>query len=165
LCPPLARLLAVRAVIGLRNPGHTVAKLLGTFAGAQTLRVVNYTHPEYGELLARFLEATGASAMLMRGTEGEPAADARRLQKLDVFIAGQSRPELSVPAQEGVLTGAPVLPAGNDASTTASTIQAIVSGAIPAPAPLATQTACLLRALASLQPSSQEAAEPVPATQ
>ena len=28
LCPPLARLLDVRRVVGLRNPGHTVAKLL-----------------------------------------------------------------------------------------------------------------------------------------
>jgi hypothetical protein len=103
--------------------------------------------------------------MLMRGTEGEPAADARRLQKLDVFIAGRLRPELSVPAQEGVLTGAPVLPPGNDASTTASTIQASVSGAIPAPAPLATQTACLLRALATIEASAAQAPEPAPATQ
>ena len=165
LCPPLARLLAVRAVVGLRNPGHTVAKLLGTFSGAPTLRVVNYTHPEYGELLARFLETTNANAMLMRGTEGEPVADARRLQKLDVFIAGRARPNLSVSAQEGVLTGAPVLPSGNDASTTASTIQAIVSGAIPAPASLATQTACLLRALATMQASAKEATEAAPTTQ
>lgn len=164
LCPPLARLLAVRAVVGLRNPGHTVAKLLGTFPGAPTIRVVNFTHPEYGERLARFLEATGASAMLMRGTEGEPAADARRLQKLDVFIAGRQRPDLSVPAQEGVLISAPVLPSGNDAATTASTIQAIVSGAIPAPAPLAIQTATLLRALAAAQTAIRGVSEAVPAT-
>ena len=103
--------------------------------------------------------------MLMRGTEGEPAADARRLQKLDVFIGGRLRADLSVPAQEGVLTGAPVLPPGNDASTTASTIQAIVSGAIPAPASLATQTACLLRALATTQVGVPEASEAAPATQ
>lgn len=166
LCPPLARLLAVRAVVGLRNPGHTVAKLLGTFAGAPTLRVVNYTHPEYGELLARFLEGTGADAMLMRGTEGEPAADARRLQKLEVFVAGQRRADLSVPAQEGVLTGASVLPPRNDAATTASSIQAIVSGAIPAPLPLAQQTACLLRALAATaQSGTLEASASVTATQ
>jgi anthranilate phosphoribosyltransferase len=165
LCPPLSRLLAVRAVVGLRNPGHTVAKLLGTFAGAPTLRVVNYTHPEYGELLARFLEATAANAMLMRGTEGEPAADARRLQKLEIFVAGRSRPELSVPAQGGVLASAPVLPPGNDASTTASTIQAIVSGAIPAPAPLAAQTACLLHAMATMPAGAPDVTSPVSATQ
>lgn len=33
LCPPLARLLDVRRVIGLRNPGHTVAKLLAPAQG------------------------------------------------------------------------------------------------------------------------------------
>ena len=79
LCPALARLLDVRRVVGLRNSGHTVAKLLAGCQGP-ALRVVNYTHPEYGSLLAEFLATTQASALLMRGTEGEPVADARRLQ-------------------------------------------------------------------------------------
>jgi anthranilate phosphoribosyltransferase len=150
LCPPLARLLAVRDVVGLRNSGHTVAKVLAACAGAPTLRVVNHTHPDYAALLTGFLAATGADAVLMRGTEGEPVADARRLQRLDVFVAGLARPDLSLPAQEGVLTQAPVLPRSNDASTTASTIQSIVSGAMPAPAPIAAQVGCLLRALDAL---------------
>ena len=150
LCPPLARLLAVRDVIGLRNSGHTAAKLLAPCRGAPTMRVVNHTHPEYGGLLAEFLAATGADALLMRGTEGEPVADARRLQRLDVFVGGALRPDLSLPAQEGVLTQTPSLPTGHDAASTASTIQAIVSGAMPAPAPIAAQVACLLRALAAL---------------
>ena len=34
LCPALARLLDVRRVVGLRNPGHTVAKLLMPCTGA-----------------------------------------------------------------------------------------------------------------------------------
>ncbi|MEO6361878.1 MAG: DNA-binding protein YbiB [Caldimonas sp.] len=148
LCPPLARLLAVRAVVGLRNSGHTIAKLLAAATGGPVLRVVNYTHPEYAVLLARFLEATEADAMLMRGTEGEPVADARRLQKLDVFVAGVARPDLSLPAHDGVLTEMPVLPRGNDAATTASTIQSIVSGAMPAPRSIAAQVECLLLALA-----------------
>ena len=147
LCPPLARLLAVRDVVGLRNSGHTVAKLLAACAGARTLRVVNHTHPEYATLLAGFLAATGADAVLMRGTEGEPVADARRLQRLDVYVGGVARGDLSLPAQEGVLRQAPVLVRSNDASTTASAIQAIVSGAMPAPAPIAAQVACLLRVL------------------
>ena len=95
LCPPLARLLAVRSVVGLRNSGHTVAKLLGGCGSAPTLRVVNYTHPDYGTLLAGFLAATGADAVLMRGTEGEPVADARRQQRLDVYLGGVLQPELS----------------------------------------------------------------------
>jgi len=88
-----------------------------------------------------------ADAVLMRGTEGEPVADARRLQRLDVYVGGVLRGELSLPAQEGILRQAPVLLRSNDAATTASAIQAIVSGAMPAPAPVAAQVACLLRAL------------------
>jgi anthranilate phosphoribosyltransferase len=165
LCPPLARLLAVRSVVGLRNSGHTVAKLLGGCGSAPTLRVVNYTHPDYGTLLASFLAATGANAVLMRGTEGEPVADARRQQRLDVYLAGALQPELSVAAQEGVLPPASVLPAGSDATTTASRIQAIVSGAMPAPVPIAAQTACLLRTLEALAAASREAPEAAAAAQ
>lgn len=147
LCPPLAHLLDARWVIGLRNPGHTVAKLLSPCRSGASLRVVNYTHPEYGTMLAQFLTHAAANAVLMRGTEGEPVADPRRAPRLDVFIGGQLRPELSRPAQEGVLTELPVLPRECDASTTALYIQSVVSGEKPAPVPITQQVDCLTRAL------------------
>ena len=154
LCPPLARLLDVRRVVGLRNSGHTVAKLLAPCAA---LRVVNHTHPEYATLLTEFLTHTRADAMLMRGTEGEPVADPRRLPKLDVFIAGQRRADLSRPAHEGVLTGLPLLPRSIDAATTALYIQSVISGEKPAPAPLTQQVECLRQALAVIhQPQAKE---------
>jgi len=156
LCPPLARLLAVREVVGVRNSGHTVAKLLSACTGAPTLRVVNHTHPEYATLLAGLLATTRADALLMRGTEGEPVADARRLQRLDVYVGGRRRDDLALPAQEGILRQAPVLLHSNDAATTASAIQAIVSGAMPAPAPIAAQVACLLRVLDVLKAPIEE---------
>ena len=140
----------MRDVVGLRNSGHTVAKLLSGCSGAPTLRVVNHTHPEYATLLADFLGAVHADALLMRGTEGEPVADARRLQRLEVYVGGVQRGDLSLPAQEGILRQAPVLLRSNDAATTARAIQAIVSGAMPAPAPIAAQVACLLRVLDAL---------------
>lgn len=148
LCPPLARLLDARWVIGLRNPGHTVAKLIDPTRGGAALRVCNYTHPEYGHALAEFLQHTGASAMLLRGTEGEPVADPRRLPRLDVFLHGVPRPELSRQPQDGVLTELPVLPRSFDAATTALYIQSVVSGEKPAPAPLAQQVQCIRAALA-----------------
>lgn len=157
LCPPLARLLDVRRVIGLRNPAHTVAKLMAPAQGTRSMRVVNYTHPEYGQTLAQFLAATQADAMLMRGTEGEPVADPRRLPRLDLFIGGQLRSDLSLPAQEGVLTEMPVLPRSHDAATTSLYIQSVVSGEKPAPGPLAQQVEALQAALAALaQPAAQE---------
>ncbi len=150
LCPPLSRLLDVRRVIGLRNPGHTVAKLLDPTRGGAALRVVNHTHPEYAAALTGFLQHTGASAMLMRGTEGEPVADPRRLPRLDVFTHGMLRPELSLPAKEGVLTELPVLPRAIDAATTAVYIQSVVSGSVPAPLPLTQQVDCIRSALAAM---------------
>ena len=154
LCPPLSRLLDVRRVIGLRNPGHTVAKLLDPTRGGAALRVVNHTHPEYAAALTGFLQHTGASAMLMRGTEGEPVADPRRLPRLDVFTHGVLRPDLSLPAKEGVLTELPVLPRAIDAATTAVYIQSVVSGEKPAPGPVSSQVECLLGALGAIERSA-----------
>lgn len=151
LCPPLARLLDARWTIGLRNSGHTVAKLLDPCAAGQALRVVNYTHPEYGTMLTDFLQRTAASALLMRGTEGEPVADPRRLPRMDVFIDGQPRSELSLSAHDGVLRELPVLPRTCDAATTALYIQSVISGEKPAPAPITQQVACLLDGLAALE--------------
>ena len=151
LCPPLARLLDARWTIGLRNSGHTVAKLLDPCAAGQAMRVVNYTHPEYGTMLTDFLQRTTANALLMRGTEGEPVADPRRLPRLDVFIDGQPRSELSLSAHDGVLRELPVLPRTCDAATTAMYIQSVISGEKPAPSPLTQQVACLLDGLAALE--------------
>jgi anthranilate phosphoribosyltransferase len=150
LCPPLARLLEVRKVVGLRNSGHTIGKLLSGCGAEPTLRVVNYTHPEYGKRLAEFVAETRADALLMRGTEGEPVADARRLQRMDVYLAGGLRADLSLAGHSGVVTELPVLPRSSDAPTTASYIQAIVSGAMPAPGAVMAQVECLVRAIGEL---------------
>ena len=150
LCPPLARLLAVRRVVGLRNSGHTIAKVLAPCTTNACLRVVNYTHPEYASMLGAFLAHIGGSAVLLRGTEGEPVADPRRAPKLEVFVDGQARPDLSRPAHEGVLTELPVLPRGFDAATTAVYIQSVVSGEKPAPGPLTGQVDCLMAALGAI---------------
>ena len=88
-------------------------------------------------------------------TIASPVADPRRAPRLDTYIGGQLRAELSRAAQEGVLTELPVLPRSNDAATTALYIQSVVSGEKPAPAPLTQQVECLVQAL--------RAAEHVPA--
>jgi len=150
LCPALAKLLEVRRVIGLRNPGHTVAKLLDPTRGDAALRVVNHTHPEYAEALSGFLQHTRANAMLMRGTEGEPVADPRRLPRLDVFLNGVLSSEMSLPAKEGVLTQLPVLPRSIDAATTAVYIQSVISGEAPAPLPITQQLDCLIQSLKTI---------------
>jgi anthranilate phosphoribosyltransferase len=158
LCPPLADLLALRWVIGLRNPGHTVAKLLAPH-GAPALRVVNFTHPEYAVAHAAFLQASGAHALLMRGTEGEPVADVRRLPKLDVYIAGAARPELGRAGTDGVLAQLPRLPRTHDAASTAVYIQSVLSGEAPLPEPLQQQVDVLRRAHRAMRLHEESAHE------
>jgi hypothetical protein len=72
------------------------------------------------------------------------------LPKLDVFIDGIPRSDLSMPAHDGVLRELPVLPRALDAATTAMYIQSVISGEKPAPAPLTQQVGCLRAALAEL---------------
>ena len=145
---PLARLLAVRRVLGLRNSGHTIAKILPAVPGA--LRVINHTHPEYAISLAQYLRDSQANAVLMRGTEGEPVADARRQARLDVYLAGVRDEALSIAPQDGVLTQLPVLPEAIDAASTAAHIRAVLGGAQPVPAPIAQQVVALVAARARL---------------
>jgi anthranilate phosphoribosyltransferase len=155
LHPPLARLLALRRVLGLRNSGHTIAKLLPVFADGPAVRVVNHTHPEYAGSLGQLLELTAANALLLRGTEGEPVADLRRQPRMTAYLDGQVRAELSVPAQEGVLGTPPTLPPAIDAATTAGYIQSILAGTLPVPAPVLRQAACLRAMLAQGRPAPQ----------
>jgi anthranilate phosphoribosyltransferase len=160
LCPPLARLLDVRWQVGLRNSGHSVAKLLALAAPQRSVRVVNHTHPEYGESLAQFLAETRADALLLRGTEGEPVADARRTPRMDAFSAGQRIEALGVPAQGGVLAHLPDLPSAIDADSTAAFIAAALREPGRAPAPLQAQVRAL-KALAQhlAAPQSREQAQ------
>ena len=151
LSPPLQRLLDVRWVVGLRNSGHTVAKLLQPISGAPTLRLASHTHPEFGKLMADYAQRTAACLMLLRGTEGEAVADPRRCPKIDQWLNGQWREDLSCPAQEGSLAELPILPRQIDAASTAVFTQAVASGEKPAPTPLERQVELVLRALAQIE--------------
>ncbi len=150
LCPPLQRLLDVRRVVGVRNSGHTVAKMLNPIAGARCLRLVSYTHPEFGALMSAWAQQSGADTMLLRGTEGEAVADPRRQPRIDTWIGGVACADCSVPAQDGVVSELPLLPREHDASTTALYIQSVLSGEKPAPAPVARQVQLIQAALGAL---------------
>jgi anthranilate phosphoribosyltransferase len=154
LCPSLQGLLDLRRLVGLRGPGHTVAKMLNPVHGAPALRLVNHTHPEFGALMAAWAQREAIDAVLLRGTEGEPVADPRRQPRIDTWLGGVLRPELSLAAQEGVLTELPLLPRATDAASTAVYVQEVLSGMCPAPAPLARQAAMVVAAAAALQDRS-----------
>ncbi len=142
LCPGLKRLLDVRRVVGLRNPAHSLVKLMNPCDGPAVV-VGSYTHPEYAVSMAQVFALMHSDAMLLRGTEGEPVADARRTPQMDGFIAGQQT--LLQVAQTGPLASLPGLPDGTDAAATAHYIDRVMAGELPVPAPIATQVERLLR--------------------
>ncbi len=131
----LQSLLDVRRVVNLRNPAHSLVKLMQPCAGPQVL-VTSYTHPEYAESMQQVLCLTQSTALLIRGTEGEAVADPRRLPKMQSIARGQTQAELE--QQTGALTSLPELPPC-DALRTAQYIQAVLQGALPVPRPIELQ--------------------------
>ena len=136
LHPGLQRLLDVRRVVNLRNSAHSLVKLMNPCAGASLL-VTSYTHPEYAESMAATLALTQANALLLRGTEGEAVADARRMPKMQGFIHGQS--VVLQEHQAGPLHDLPALPTAIDAESTAHYIREVLEGRRPVPGPIAQQ--------------------------
>lgn len=136
LSPALKRLLDVRQVIGLRNPAHSLVKLMNPFAG-RALVIGSYTHAEYAQSMAATYALTGADALLLRGTEGEAVADPRRMPAMEGFVAGK-RIELE-PAPEEPRIKVPELPQSIDAQSTADYIRAVLDADIPVPEPISRQ--------------------------
>ena len=142
LCPGLQKLLEVRRVVNLRNSAHSIVKLMTPCTGSHLL-VSSYTHPEYAISMAATFSLMKSNALLLRGTEGESVADARRTPKMQAFVKGT--PITLDVYQSGALTALPELPDGTDAATTAHYIQQVLAGDKPVPTPIAQQVAQLLR--------------------
>jgi anthranilate phosphoribosyltransferase len=143
LCPGLKRLLDVRRVVGLRNPAHSLVKLMNPVDGP-SLIVSSYTHPEYAASMAATFELIGANALLLRGTEGEPVVDPRRTPQMEAFRHGQRMRVQE--AQGGSLASLPELPKGIDATSTAAYIQSVLAGRLAVPPPIAQQVEHILLA-------------------
>ena len=147
LCPALKRLLDVRRVVGLRNPAHSLVKLMNPVAG-KSLVVSSYTHPEYALSMAATFERVLANALLLRGTEGEGVADARRSPQMQGFIKGQR--VLLDEGVKGTLPSVPDLPKAIDAASTADYIQSVLAGKSPVPPSISQQVAHILRLVQQL---------------
>ena len=141
LSPALKRLLDVRRVVGLRNSGHSMVKLMNPGAGAAVI-VSSYTHREYLESMSAVFQLEGSTALLLRGTEGEAVADARRLPQMDGFIRG-SHVALEL-GQKGTLTDLPDLPREIDAASTAAYILDVLDERKPVPTSVALQVEHIL---------------------
>ena len=142
LCPGLQRLLDVRRVVNLRNSAHSVVKLMNPCMG-KSLLLSSYTHPEYAVSMAATFELMQINAVLLRGTEGESVADARRMPQMDGFVRGQKL--LLQEAQSGTLPLLPDLPKEFDANTTATYIRSVMAGTSAVPSSIAKQVEHILR--------------------
>ena len=145
----------MRRILGVRNSTHTLVKIMQPFA-APALRLTSYTHPEYFAMLSAYFrsEPSRGDAFLMRGTEGETVANARRAQQIDWF---HQCVHTQLVEKQDVVENLPLLPEHNDAQTTAAWIQAVLRNEIPVPPPVADQVChCLTvaRGLNAMQGSA-----------
>lgn len=147
LSPGLARLLEVRRVVGLRNSAHSLVKLMNPCDGPAIV-VGSYTHPEYAVAMMETQTLMHASALLLRGTEGEPVADPRRCPAMDAVCNGQVRRVQE--AQTGSLAQLPELPP-LDAEATARWIRQVLDGVHPVPPPIAQQVAHIVHLSAQMR--------------
>lgn len=136
LCPGLDALLALRQRLGLRNAGHSLAKLIDPMPGA-SVRVVPVTHPEYLEKMEQFLLADGGRSLLLRGTEGEAYANPGRRPRLLGFLDGTAV-ELYA-AQEGGVSAPPGT--SPEVCDGVELVHAMLDGRRPLPDPLLDQAA------------------------
>lgn len=141
LHPGLKRLLDVRRVIGLRNAGHSVVKLMQPVAGPAVV-VGSYTHPAFAAVMAELFALLETTALLSRGLEGEVVSDPRRTPQLDGFVRG--RP-MTLQAQQPGTQPQDGLPVSIDAQTTASYTRDVLSGRLPVPTAIAAQVEHILQ--------------------
>lgn len=147
LCPGLWQLLQVRRKIGLRNSGHSLVKLMNPVAGPALL-VASYTHPEYESSMMETLQLTQAHAMLLRGTEGEPVADPRRMRKSALLLNGLVH-SIHDPTDVSAADN-PVFPIGLDAAATASYIRSLMESPSTIPTPIQHQVTLLCKLAAEI---------------
>lgn len=141
----LARLLELRARLGVRNIGHTLAKLINPTDSPSCMRLTSFTHPEYRELQRELFLATGWQGMMLRATEGEAVANTRRPAQIDWLRDGRCQTVVSArsdPARE-----LPSLPDSLDAGITARWIQSVLSGERPVPEAIQCQADAILDCL------------------
>lgn len=138
LCPPLAALLAWRTLLGVRNVGHSLVKLLAPLA-TPSLTLLAVTHPAYLHLLRDYCQSMHRDALLFRGHEGEAVAAPGRLPDLEWHAGGAHR------ALPGLFAGAPDLPS-LDAAATAAFIRDARRNPAHLPATLLRQVALVLLA-------------------
>lgn len=112
---PLKRLIDVRLQVGVRNTGHTLAKLLlpGGVPAAAACRLIAVTHPDFMSLMREHFATAPANVFLMRGVEGEPVVRLHAPQPIEqidaeahlvTHLLGDGDKEFELPARDAIAT-------------------------------------------------------------
>ncbi len=97
LCPPIAELLGLRRLFGLRSPINTVARLLDPADAAAGVDGV--FHPPYIETHLATAERLGRPRLLvLKGGGGEAERNPLRPTSAHLWVRGEGRTALSLPA-------------------------------------------------------------------
>jgi len=143
LCPGLAGLLALRNQLGVRNSAHLVAKLIDPFRGAGVVMAAA-SKPCHRDRMGAFFMATGACALVMESTQGEPIANAHRRPRIEFFDQGERY--LLFEQEAHTLKAVAGLPVSVDPAATAAWMRQALAGETPIPQPIVNQLACCLYA-------------------
>jgi anthranilate phosphoribosyltransferase len=141
LSPDLSRVIDLRAVTGVRNSGHTIAKLMlpNGVGPAAACRLISVTHPDFLKLIREYFVEFPSNAFLMRGVEGEAVVRLNAPQPIEEFRSdGSTVSHLIGEAEAGY-----ALP-GREADATARWTRDILEGRTPVPLALARQVALIV---------------------
>jgi anthranilate phosphoribosyltransferase len=142
LAPGLAELLALKGRLGFGSLVQALARLLAPFeTGALHVVAAN---PVMGSALLRdFLAASGLTALLLEGTEGEAFVDPQRRPLIE-FVGAAGDCRVLFEAEGAALKQPATLPVETDAPSAAAWIRRAMAGEVPLPLPLVNQIACCL---------------------
>ncbi len=142
LSPALAALLDARSRMGVRNSGHTLAKLLlpGGVAPYAACRLVAVTHPDYVRLMRECFALMPGDALVMRGVEGEAAVRLHAPQPIAEMRGTEAPIEYRLEASDVNY----LLP-DREAQATADWTREVMAGHCIPPAALLAQAALIAR--------------------
>lgn len=143
LAPGLARLLALRARLGPLPMLVSAARLLDPFEAGSTIVAVGESADEI-ERLSAVIAVDGRSALVMRGTRGEPFANPSVRPRMAWWNMGTSK--LLFEEDAAAARRPMALPGAADVKGVAAWIRQALDGARAIPAPLVSQLAACLYA-------------------
>ena len=144
LAPALARLLALRARLGVDNCARRVAALLDPFGG-DALKLVPASDAQRQEVLGAVLQAQGESALLFVGCEGEAYPDPEQRPAIE-HIHEHRREQLFEADRAPLRARGTRLPDGVQARGAARWIEDALEGRVPLPQPVVNLLSCCLYA-------------------